>query len=696
MLLRSAGSATFLRSALTALLAGALGLQPAGAQTVPFSEVHTIAAPTTGVPQEFTFSVSTAGDYTVTLTDLGAAITPTPAPLASVELAVSKGTGLIAAPLVGAGTLNLSSLAAGTYVLHVVGMPGNVPGSGPFGIVVNDAAMNQIAAFQGTLALPSQALPNGTAVLDDSFMVQSGSGTPCQPPQVGECYAVSLNDLQLPQPLSTLTLLLVAQGGSTPVTTLPNNGAYQATVPLSANTIYRIFAAAQANSTVNAGLFSVLVTPAGGGTALYGHAVPVGNTLQVGTPAASAGNGTFTLTDLKFPAALTQVAGVVTLSGQVVAQLGAAGSTAFVATANIYDVFAAAIPASASPVAGSFAVELAPSNGAPWLSVGRGVTGAGSALTAYNFDATIHSAANYTVTLTDFRFPAPLSSASLAVVQGGALLGKPISSPGNLGVEAASGPFSAIVFAQPATGGGLFGVEAASGTATPALDVTQAVGAIFNAQQITITTARSYSVTATDLGFPAIFANYDTIVTQGTSVVGSIYGGGTFNFQGTPGTYWVNFIAQPAAPADAGTYALSVDTAPPPPVVSLSVDNTSVSSGGTVNIVWSSQNATSCTASGGWSGMKPLSGSTTSPALTATTTFTLTCAGAGGSSAKSVTVTVTSSSSGGGGAVDPGLVVLLLGWHLLRAVRPGPRAVRRAALVMRRSRRSRTVHVPRA
>src|SRR5262249_17389941 len=40
--------------------------------TQVFNEVHTIAAPTTGVPQEYSFSITTAGTYTVTLTDLGA------------------------------------------------------------------------------------------------------------------------------------------------------------------------------------------------------------------------------------------------------------------------------------------------------------------------------------------------------------------------------------------------------------------------------------------------------------------------------------------------------------------------------------------------------------------------------------------------------------------------------------------------
>ena len=679
MFLRSAPTLfPFLR--LTLLCAGAIGASAAMAQTtVPFNEVHTIAAATTGVPQEYTFSVSTPGDYTVTLTDLGAALNPT-APLASVEVGVSSGVAMVGVPLVGAGALTLSSLAAGSYVLHVVGTPGNVPGSGPFGIVVTDSSNTQIATFQGTLALPSQALPNGVAVLDDSFTAPA-TGGPCTPPQTGQCFTVSLNDLQLPQSLATVTLLLIAEGGTTPVTTLPSAGMYQATVPLTAGTVYRIFAAGQADSTANAGLYSAVVVPAGGTTPLYGRSIPVGNTVRVGSPAASAGSGSLVLTDLKYPAALTAAGAVATLTGQVVAQLSATGSKAFTATSGTYEVFAVATPATAAPGAGSYAVELAPSSGTPWLSVGRGVTAAGSALSAYSFDGTIASAGTYTVTLTDFRFPAPLASAGLAVVQNGTLSGTPLSSAGSLGLNAAVGPFSAIAFAQPAAGGGLFGVVAAAGTANPVLDVTQAVGAIFRAEQISITAPGSFSVTATDLGFPAIFATYDTMVTQRTSVVGQIFGGGTFNFQATPGTYWVNFLAQPAAPAEAGTYALSVGTAPPPPVVNLSTDHTQVSSGSTVDIIWTSQNATTCTASGGWTGTQPTSGTVTSAALTANTTFTLSCSGTGGSTSKSATVTVSAPSSGGGGGgtISPALLATLLGLLVLR----GWRVTRPSRLVPR-------------
>src|SRR5262245_54745040 len=79
------------------------------------------------------------------------------------------------------------------------------------------------------------------------------------------------------------------------------------------------------------------------------------------------------------------------------------------------------------------------------------------------------------------------------------------------------------------------------------------------------------------------------------------------------------------------------------PGVQISANPTSVQSGQTSTLTWSSTNAQSCTASGGWAGNKALSGTETTAAITASTTYTLTCTNASGSSAGSTTVTVQSS-----------------------------------------------------
>jgi hypothetical protein len=616
---------------------------------------------------EETFAVSTAGNYQITLTDLGGLLTPS-APLSSVKLAVTRDAVVVGTPLLAAGSTTISA-TPGNYVIHVVGSPGSVPGSGPIGLTVTNATNDIIASFSDTLALPPQALPSSEAVLDDSFSAPGGS------------YTVSLADLQLPQgqSLATLTLLLIAQGGATPVAILPDptTNALTATVTLTSGVTYRVFAVGQAGANATGGLFSAIVAPSGGGAPVYARTRPIGGTLKAASPALSAGNYTFKLSDLGSPAPLSQVQAMVVLNGVPIATLPASGTKDFVAVGATYDVFSFATPATATG-AGSYALSVAPqAGGDAALDIARAVTTPGGALSAYSFDATLSSAGSYTLAAADFAIPVALSSLKVLAAQKGGLLGTPLDvgiSSASKDITVASGPISVLAFAQATAAGGLFGAALTpSGATSPAYEVTQGVGDLFQARQISITNAGAYSVTATDLGFPANFANYDTIVTQGTTSVGSIFGGSAFNFNATPGKYFVNFIAQPTGTDQAGTYGLTVATAPAAPVVNLSVDKPQVASGSTVDIIWSTQNATKCTASGGWSGPQAMSGTVTSAALMTDTTFTLTCEGAAGWSpqSKSASVTVTSPSSGGGGGgeVSPELLALLLGLLSVRLAR---------------------------
>ena len=85
-------------------------------------------------------------------------------------------------------------------------------------------------------------------------------------------------------------------------------------------------------------------------------------------------------------------------------------------------------------------------------------------------------------------------------------------------------------------------------------------------------------------------------------------------------------------------------TPTPAPTIILSSSVSSVISGGSVNLTWSSTNATACTASGSWTGSKSTSGSQSTGALSTvgTKTYTLACTGTGGSVSRSVSVLVTS------------------------------------------------------
>ncbi len=82
--------------------------------------------------------------------------------------------------------------------------------------------------------------------------------------------------------------------------------------------------------------------------------------------------------------------------------------------------------------------------------------------------------------------------------------------------------------------------------------------------------------------------------------------------------------------------------APAAPTVTISVKPTSVVLGSSATLTWSSTNATSCTASGAWSGTEGSSGTATeTPTTAGSDTYTLTCSGAGGNAKGSATLTVT-------------------------------------------------------
>lgn len=73
-------------------------------------------------------------------------------------------------------------------------------------------------------------------------------------------------------------------------------------------------------------------------------------------------------------------------------------------------------------------------------------------------------------------------------------------------------------------------------------------------------------------------------------------------------------------------------------IVTLTASPQSVLSGDNVTLTWSSDNATQCTASGGWSGAQSLAGSFVTGPISATTNFQLTCEGQAGSALAMVSV----------------------------------------------------------
>jgi hypothetical protein len=648
------------RSVAAALIACALFSGNSRAQTPIFTQVHTVAATDVAVPVEQSVTIPADGTYQVTLIDLGAQ-NSTPAPLLSAKLAITSGSGtLVGTPITAPGSAQFT-MAAGTYMVHVTGLPDPTKyGSGAFGVQITNTANNsQVPAFQGYLTLPPSGIPNNRGVLNDTFTV----------PTTGS-YQISLTDFQFPQSLGALTLAISAQSsqGGAVITMLPG-GANPVT--LQTGTTYYITAGGQAGTAVNAGLYGVNVSPVGGGAPVYSQAVPVGGVTLLASPTLAPGSYTLQFKDLNFPNQLSSnVGAVVAFNGQAAAQVTGPTSQTFTAVAGTYPVFSLGLPL-APAATGAYSVTLTPQSGAPVLSVARAVSAAGSALTAYNYDTTVTTAGSYSLDLADFGLSASFTSLSAAAFQNGFELGSSsLTSAGTLNVTPAAGPVSVLVVAQPGSEGSLFGVDlTASGSSSPLFATTQGVGQLFGEGSFTVPSSGSYTVTVSDVGFPTKLAKLGAAVTQGANNLGSAFTGGTFTFTGTAGTtYIVSALAQPGTTTTdhAGTYSVTVTPTPAAPVVTLSSSASSVTSGGTVALTWTSQNATVCTGSstpsGVWTTSQLTGNAQQTGAITTSTTFTLTCTGAGGSATQTASVTVASSLGGGGhggGAIGLDLVALL-------------------------------------
>lgn len=103
------------------------------------------------------------------------------------------------------------------------------------------------------------------------------------------------------------------------------------------------------------------------------------------------------------------------------------------------------------------------------------------------------------------------------------------------------------------------------------------------------------------------------------------------------GTYTLTCAGAGGSATQSVTVTVEVATMP---TVTLTSSATTIAYNGSATLTWSTANATSCTASGAWSGTKATSGTQTLAALTASGTYKLTCSGTGGSNSQSVALTV--------------------------------------------------------
>lgn len=644
-------------------IATALGILTAGTASadVLLDQTNLVGVPSAAAPAQLSFTATSAQALTLTLTDL-----KVPAAFSALQVAVTLGDALVGSVAVSSsGTATLAiPAAAGNYSLYVIGSPNAAQGIGFFGVCVAPAtsAKSCIAnySFSGSIENPTAVSSSGQSTLNTNFVSSSVAGT----------YTVTLTDDAFPMALQS-----IAGGisqGSTPLLSLSGAGTTQ--LPnVAANTSYQLILAAIADSTVQAGLYGVRIADPNGNI-VFDRTLPVG-TLP---PATIVDNTTarglsLSLTDYAYPAAIPGLGVAVTQGGApALAALASPGTVNnFTAPAGSIQIWQYAV-AGAQPGVYSVALAASPavSGAAALFSTTKVVNPTSVTATSFAFVATLPSAGTYNLLVNDFGFPNPFQSLGTpSVAQNGTVLTQ--TSSGDF--TAAAGPVVVLVNAgPPASGEGIFGVTVQTSGASPQVlvDQTQAVGGVFSSNAVNVGTSGNFSATLTDLGFPANFQNLAVAVSRGSQVVGKIYGYGTFSFNVTPGQYVFSFITTPstagAAPGsnDYGLYAIHVASSVP--TVTFAAAPTTVASGATTQLTWTSQNATACTAGGasGWVGPQAISGSS-AVVVTSTVTLTLNCTGPGGSAAQSVTVTATPAASsggaggGGGGAMDTETLAML-------------------------------------
>ncbi|HUG73201.1 MAG TPA: hypothetical protein VMK82_07250 [Steroidobacteraceae bacterium] len=636
--------------------------------SVMLAATHTASVETLGataelqalLPQSREFIVSAGGPVRITLSDLAA-----PEPFVELQLLVSRGGQKVLA-LSGAGAQQFPA-TPGVYSVQVLGTPAPATDTsspaGTFDVEVRELTGNTVL-FQfaaGIAALPSP--PRAQSTVAATLQIET-AGT----------YQVTFNDRSLPAALSLIDVGVF--GGNDRLVTIsgPCSAAAGCTTSFTASTpgSYPLLVAATAANPDQAGLYSLRVSGPGGAV-VYSATQPVGRlapATAITLPAA--GGYTLAATDHEMPVALSALRFRLMQGATELAALNASGSVAFTApSTNPAQLFAFGRAVAGT---GTYSLRLAQGAQSVFRDLRTLPDGYDVGLNAggYHYTFDVPSTTSYRLRLRDLNFPAPLAQLRAVVVPASgtvqAVNGTDIDSTFQL----AAGPAWLAVIGQTSgpSANSLLGVSLAPvAGGSSLLDRAQGLGPLFSTQTLIIPAAGSYDVTIRDLQFPAAFQELAAAVTRGPELVGQVFGSEKIRFDAQPGTYSLNLLARPSATAQYATWGFELADTPPAPVLALSADPVTVPRDGTTTISWSAIAATACSATGGWSGTRALSGTETSAVLAADTTFTLSCVGDGGSTSRSVTVAVSAPApdGGGGGSLGAGALLGLAG--LLGALR---------------------------
>jgi len=294
------------------------------AQAAPFDVATAVSADVE--PVERTFDIPASGQYKLTLSDLGGLRPIAPAPLASGNVLITRGTTVVASVSTSADPGHVDTATfdatAGTYKVHIVGKPGSTPGSGPVRVEVTQVGTAIQVLDMGAALSPPQRLQPGVATYQvDINVTPSASGD----------YTLSVTDLAFPTAgVDANVYLLSPQSQTQPMVVcafIPANTAAcpSATVTLAAGD-YVLFVVGGLRAPVDGGVLNVKLQGANG--TLHNRNLELGRVQRLSAQdfQLDSGNHSLRFVDLAFPAALQQGSAVVTVNGLKVATATATAS----------------------------------------------------------------------------------------------------------------------------------------------------------------------------------------------------------------------------------------------------------------------------------------------------------------------------------------------------------------------------------
>lgn len=198
-----------------------------------------------------------------------------------------------------------------------------------------------------------------------------------------------------------------------------------------------------------------------------------------------------------------------------------------------------------------------------------------------------------------------------------------------------------------------------STTSKPTVTLTANPDSVQSNKNITLSWSSTNATSCTASSSPSTTSWGGTIsngwtgakATSGTQVISNLQTTTTFTLTCVGGTgdkvsksvdvgvYVVDVFPNPLCPTGTtGTYPNCIQS--PVPTITFTSNPSGIEQGKSSTLTWSSTNATSCTATGGWTGTKATSGSQIISNITEPTTYTLTCTGPGGGTISQTEVSV--------------------------------------------------------